>query len=232
MRFIYLYIMLLMASLFYVEISCFNKKDSTRMSTEKKEFEIPPTEDLMREHGVLNRILLIYEEIIERINHNTFPQEELAQAVAIIKEFIQNYHEKLEENYLFPLFEKAKKEIRLVKTLRNQHNKGREITSRLLDITQLKNKHDSKIKREIKSLLKKFVRMYRPHEAREDTVLFPKVRSLISENQFKELGEKFEALEHELFGEKGFENIVKKVEAIEKNLGIYRLEQFTPDLKK
>ena len=36
------------------------------MKQEEKEEEIPPTEDLMREHGVLNRILLIYEEIIKR----------------------------------------------------------------------------------------------------------------------------------------------------------------------
>ena len=70
--------------------------------------------------------------------------------------------------------------------------------------------------------------MYRPHEAREDTVLFPQVRSLISEQEFKDLSEKFEDLEHELFGPEGFENMIKKVEDIEKNLGIYNLDQFTP----
>jgi hypothetical protein len=30
--------------------------------------EIPPTEDLMREHGVLKRILLIYEDVILRLH--------------------------------------------------------------------------------------------------------------------------------------------------------------------
>lgn len=32
-----------------------------------EEEEISPAEDLMREHGVLNRILLIYEEAVSRV---------------------------------------------------------------------------------------------------------------------------------------------------------------------
>ena len=36
------------------------------------------------------------------------------------------------------------------------------------------------------------------------------------------------ALEHELFGKKGFERMVKKVEDIEKELDIYNLDKFTP----
>jgi len=80
----------------------------------------------------------------------------------------------------------------------------------------------------VRNLLQKFITMYRPHEAREDTELFPLVRSLISEKEFKELGEKTDELEHKLFGKNGFEMMIKKVEGIEKELGIYKLEQFTP----
>ena len=32
--------------------------------------EVSAVEDLMREHGVLNRLLLIYEEIIRRLHNN------------------------------------------------------------------------------------------------------------------------------------------------------------------
>src|SRR5262245_27405100 len=35
--------------------------DAPKKGAGKKEADIPPTEDLMREHGVLRRILLIYE---------------------------------------------------------------------------------------------------------------------------------------------------------------------------
>ena len=70
--------------------------------------------------------------------------------------------------------------------------------------------------------------MYEPHEAREDTVLFPALRSVVSKHEFDALGEDFEKKEHQLFGEEGFEKMVERVASIEKSLGIYELAQFTP----
>ena len=68
-----------------------------------------------------------------------------------------------------------------------------------------------------------------PHEAREDTVLFPAFRKIVSRNEYDSLGEEFEKNEHRLFGEDGFEMMVNKVAGIEKALGIYELSQFTPE---
>ena len=70
--------------------------------------------------------------------------------------------------------------------------------------------------------------MYAPHEAREDTVLFPAIREVVSKKEYEALGEEFEKREHELFGEKGFEGMVERVADIEKQLGILELSQFTP----
>lgn len=207
----------------------FSNEKVANMKIKEKEEEIPPTEDLMREHGVLNRILLIYEEIIKRVESNDeFPLDALTRSVTLIKDFIENYHEHLEETYIFPLFQKNNKEISLVKTLIKQHDQGRVVTGKIQKLATPELLKVEKNKKEIISLLKKFIRMYRPHEAREDTILFPQVRSLISEKEFKELGEMFEDTERKLFGEEGFTGIVKRVEAIEKSLGIYKLEQFTP----
>ncbi len=193
------------------------------------EDDIPLTEDLMREHGVLDRVLLIYEEIMRRIDKNVpFSTKMLEQAVNIIKTFIEEYHEKMEENYLFPLFEKHKTEVRLVRTLKLQHTRGREITGKIKNILAGKTELDQRQKKMLKGLLQQFITMYRPHESRENTVLFPKVRGLMSEKEFKEMGEKFDDIEHQLFGKNGYQNMVDKVAALEKELGIYNLEQFTP----
>jgi hypothetical protein len=70
--------------------------------------------------------------------------------------------------------------------------------------------------------------MYRPHEAREDTVLFPSLYKLISAKQIADLGEQFEEKEHQLLGAEGFEKAVDDVAAVEKQLGIYDLSKFTP----
>ncbi len=191
---------------------------------------IPCTEDLMREHGLLNRVLLIYEEIIKQIDKQQPTTIPIAQAaVGIIKEFIEKYHEKLEEDYIFPLFEQQKKELPLISTLRRQHKQGRAITSRLQCLLGKRRVH-KRIEQEIKMLMQKFITMYRAHESREDTVVFPAVRTLVTQEEFERLGKLFEQKEEELFGKDGFASVLKQVEELEKKLGIYNLELFSPHL--
>jgi hypothetical protein len=56
---------------------------------EEKETEVGPPEDLMREHGVLKRVLLIYGEVLRRIDSKQdFPPEALADAARIIRSFV------------------------------------------------------------------------------------------------------------------------------------------------
>jgi hemerythrin-like domain-containing protein len=193
--------------------------------------DISPSEDLMREHGLLNRILLIYDTCkLHLINVEPFPLDALLNSALIIRSFIEEYHEKLEEDFLFPRFIKANHLVDLVKVLKYQHNAGRNITEQIINFGKMPDLIDMGDKQKLIKLLDDFDRMYRPHEAREDTVLFPEVRKIISRNEYFALGEDFEKKEHELFGENGFETMVEKVADIEKQLEIYELTKFTPDL--
>lgn len=71
------------------------------------EEDVSPTEDLMREHGVLKRVILVYREALRRLaTREDLPPETLAGAARIIRVFIEDYHEKLEEDFLFPRFRK------------------------------------------------------------------------------------------------------------------------------
>lgn len=190
---------------------------------------VGPAEDLMREHGVLNRILLIYDEGIHRIRaHGTLAPDPLQSAAGIIKRFLEDYHEKLEEDHLFPRFERAKKLTDLVTTLRAQHLAGRKITGEVLALTTATGFSTDKNRIRVADQLAQFVRMYRPHEAREDTILFPAFRDLVSKKEYFHLGESFEAKETKVLGERGFERIVEEVAAIERDLGIHDLNAFTP----
>jgi hemerythrin-like domain-containing protein len=196
---------------------------------QEEEEEVAPPEDLMREHGVLKRVILVYGEVLRRIDaKQDFPPEALAEASGIIRSFIEDYHEKLEEQFLFPRFEKANQLVDLVKVLREQHQAGRrvtDVTMRFANLGSLKNESE---RGRLADSMREFIRMYNPHEAREDTVLFPAFHKLVSRHEFDSLGEDFEKKENELFGEDGFEKMVDKVAGIEKRLGIYELSQFTP----
>src|SRR6476469_2240251 len=70
--------------------------------------EVSPPEDLMQEHGLLKRVLLIYDTCRMHLENKTaFPAEAITNSANIIRTFIEDYHEKQEENYLFPRFKKA-----------------------------------------------------------------------------------------------------------------------------
>jgi len=197
---------------------------------EEKEKKVSPPEDLMQEHGLLNRILLIYDRYKSNlVNKQSIDPAILLQSAGIIRSFVEDYHEKQEENYLFPRFQKANQMTDLVRVLKQQHDAGRAITDQLLQLGKTKSLTDTESQK-LTELLSKFNDMYRPHEAREDTILFPAFRKLVSQHEYDSLGEEFEQNEHKRFGEDGFETMVSKVADIEKQLDIYELAQFTPSV--
>jgi hemerythrin-like domain-containing protein len=185
-------------------------------------------EDLMKEHGVLNRCLLVYEEVIRRVQEKKeIPPQLLFQTADLIKRFVEDYHEKNEENYIFPVFMKNGKMTDLVETLLAQHKAGRQVTARILQFSEPATFKDSANQFKIVDPCEKFIRMYRPHKAREDTVLFPALRTILSPEEVEALGDRMEEDESKVLGNQGFEKSVAVVEAIEKQLGIYDLIQFT-----
>lgn len=195
---------------------------------DQPEEEVGATEDLMREHGVLNRILLIFEEGLRRVR----AKEEVTPDVfhhpaTLVRRFVEDYHEKLEENFIFPEFEKRHKLVDLVQILRLQHQAGRRVTDAILRNAVPDQFRKEEARQEVVHRCEAFIRMYRPHEAREDTVLFPALRKITPARRLKDLGEQFEKEEDRLFGEEGFEKTVDQVAALEKQLGIYDLSQFT-----
>jgi hemerythrin-like domain-containing protein len=211
--------------------ACADVSNKESVTTIKE--EISASEDLMREHGILNRLLLIYQEIARRIeDQQTFPIDTLQKAAQLVRNFLEDYHEKLEEEYIFPRFEQANQLVDLVKTLKEQHQVGRELTNYILSHANEDSLKQSNQRADLSQFLHLYIRMFRPHEAREDTVLFPAFRKLISRKEYASLGDKFEDREHQLFGSDGFENIVSCVADIEQQLGIYNLSTFTPELKK
>lgn len=214
-------------------MACTGKGGSERVPAvsgeSKGDEDVSPPEDLMREHGVLNRILLLYEECARRLDtKEAVPIEVVATAADLIRRFIEGYHEKNEEDFLFPRFEKANQLVDLVGTLRRQHQAGRVLTETILRLSNRTAIERSNDRGDLIVALRKFTHMYRPHEAREDTVLFPAFRRLMTPKEFDALGEQFEDREHELFGKDGFENIVEQVGGLEKQIGTYELDAFTP----
>ncbi len=181
------------------------------------EEKVVPGEDLMREHGVLNRALLVYEAWLDT---PVPPAHVLDGTANLIHRFIEGYHEKIEEDELFLRLEKAGQLTALTKILRQQHRAGRFLTQQILA------SHGDRAK--ASPHIRAFIRMYRPHEAREDTDLFPAFHRLVGDKEYERIGERLEEREHEILGQDGFEKAVQQVAALENMIGISDLAQFTP----
>ena len=142
-----------------------------------------------------------------------FDSAVISDCAKLVQDFIENYHE---EEFLFPRFPKANQLVDLVTTLLEQHQAGRNITLKILkSAPQLRS--DAAAKRDCINAMQAFVTMY--HAAREDTVLFPKLRDIVSGDEFDAIGEEMEKREHEHFGEDGFEKAVAHVADLETKVG-------------
>ena len=198
---------------------------------DKDEDEVSPTEDLMREHGVLRRLLLVYGDVIRRLEANQeVKPDPIAHAAKLMRAFIEDYHERDEEEYIFPRFVKANKLTDLVSVLAQQHQAGRKLTADIERLATAPSLTSASNRHAMAESMRQFVRMYEPHAAREDTVLFPAFAKLVSDKELHKLMDTFEQKEKALpLGD--FEKMVADVSGIEKTLGLYDLAQFTPVTK-
>lgn len=197
----------------------------------EKDEEVEAAEDLMREHGVLRRALLVYSEAQSRLSGGTgdIPVSALRDAATLFRTFGEDYHERaLEEKHVFPVLAKlGGQHAQLSKVLEQQHDRGREITAYLSAVTGGGRIADANAK-PLASALATFVRMYQHHAAIEDTVIFPAWKAAISKSQYHELSGQFEDLEQKMFGRDGFEDAVARIEKIEEAFGLADLSKLTP----
>jgi hemerythrin-like domain-containing protein len=202
-----------------------SKPDETKMGG-----EVTATEDLMREHGILRRALLVYSATAIKLRGNAsgIAPDALQKTAKLFRAFGEEYHEqKLEEAFIFPAVKKAGGEAATYPDiLVAQHNRGREITDYIINVTQGAKLGASNSEPMAKAL-EAFVLMYRNHAAREDTIIFPAWKQTMTGKQLDEMNDKFEDIEHEQFGEDGFEDAVKQIAAIESSLALADISQFT-----
>jgi len=204
---------------------------SARSETKEAEPEVTATEDLMREHGVIRRALLVYYEVIPRLRTDPagINAAALQKTAKLFRAFGEDYHERmLEEQHIFPMIRKQSKAMSVyADILIEQHNRGREITEYVLAVTKT-GKISSAHAEPLAKVFESFTLMYENHAAREDTIVFPAWKKNFNNKQLDEISDQFEDIEHKMFGKDGFEDAERQISGIEESLGFGNLAQFTP----
>jgi hemerythrin-like domain-containing protein len=196
-----------------------------------KSIQIQAGEDLMQEHGILGRTLLIYEELADLFEHDKpDPQDCLPGATEIIIKYVQGQHERVEELLIFPALTKANALPDLVSVLVTQHKVGHELTNTIKKKTEQGSHKTKQGRLDLANLLKMFSTMFRPHMLREDTVIFPRLHEIMNEAQYEELSTKVQSLESNMVNSTDLGSILRQLEGIEGALGIHNLAKFTAEI--
>ena len=197
----------------------------------KDEPEVTAAEDLMREHGVIRRALLVYAHVAGtlRTAPGSVDVAALRGTAQLFRAFGEDYHERmLEEQHIFPVVRKMKGEAaRYPDILIAQHARGREITDYVLTLTGAARLGASDGE-PLARALERLALMYQHHAAREDTIVFPAWKTNFSNAELDQIGDEFEAIERKMFGGEGFEDAVRKIGSIEAAFGLSDISQFTP----
>ena len=193
--------------------------------------EVSAVEDLMREHGVLRRILIVYREAGGWLaqGRTDFDAAALGQAADLFRAFGEDYHEReLEEQHIFPQLVKAGGlGAALVPVLLAQHARGREATA-FVRARSASGKIADQDAPALARVMLDFARMYEAHTAFEDTVAFQAWRQSMTDKEREAATERFEKIERSHFGGGGgFEMAVGQVAQIEQKLGLHDLARYT-----
>ena len=197
---------------------------------DEDEKEVGAVEDLMREHGVIRRAILVYRDMATKLRAKpaSLDPELLHRTATMFRAFGEDYHEKkLEETHIFPTIKKARgPAAAYVDVLIAQHQRGRELTDYILAVVA-KGAIATGDAETLTRVLDSVELMYEHHAAREDTIVFPAWKNALSAQQLDEMGETFEEIEHRQFGKDGFEDAVAQIAQIEGALGMADIAQFT-----
>lgn len=169
------------------------------------------SEDLMYEHALLDRIILLLEHINIKLVDDldiSKKMEQIIILITIVKDFIENFHEKMEEKYIFPYFSKHEKYKEYINILIFQHIESNKITNKIIEYAKENNK-------ELNSMIHQFIYMYRAHANRENTIIFKKIKKIIPIDEYKKISEKMDLLEDEQFGKGAYDKFLKMIIDIE-----------------
>jgi hemerythrin-like domain-containing protein len=185
-----------------------------------------PGEELMTEHGILKRVLLVYRAAADQLAAGQTPPEgAIPDAAQIISDYVESLHEGLEEAYVFPRVQHQEPD--LIRTLLIQHDRGRHLTAAIIT-TAGGDLRSAGARNDLLTYLDRFVRMYEPHEAWEDTVVYPALRAVTPQRTLDLLAERFADEANRQIGDPALTVILDRVTGVEQQLGVGNLNTFTP----
>jgi hemerythrin-like domain-containing protein len=187
-----------------------------------------PAEGLLLAHGLAERVMLAYERMIK--DWKLLREADLSlvgRTAQIAKACLADCHERNEERWLFPLFREEGYLEEMVAALAEQHEAGREVTEKIIDLTAPGRIRTETQMNMLMTLCRSYIFMYRPHLSRENSDLFPRLSRIASREELDDIARNMSATTRDVLGEEAFAGQLRAMAEIEQSLEIHDVRSYT-----
>ena len=179
--------------------------------------EKKPTEILEEEHHFIKKVVGAMAILAEELEQG---KEVEAKTLANIADFMRTFGDKChhgkEETHLFPALERKGVPMRgcPIGALVAEHQKGRTLVKELAQAADEYSKGTSGARESLLKSLRGLTDLYPNHIWKEDYLAFPMANKVLTEEEQRELSEKFEMVENEIGKDvhHRFEELAKELE--------------------
>jgi hemerythrin-like domain-containing protein len=158
-------------------------------------------DDLSHEHELIRRMLSVLELLTRELQLDKLgAAADLREAIRFARGFADRCHHGKEERLLFPLIAGKNETVANmpVRILTSKHDAGRTLIKDLEDALPGIEAGDAGATAHAAQALTLYTRMLRKHIDKEENIVFPLARTLISQEVADKLAEQFEAVEQEM----------------------------------
>jgi len=180
------------------------------------------TEVLKDEHRVIERMINLLKVASEKLNSGEDVSAEIfRKSIDFIRTFADKCHHGKEENILFNEMESRgmPREGGPIGIMLMEHDEGRRFVKGLAEAIEKYEKYNKDAQNEIIRNALGYAELLTQHIFKEDNILYPMADQMFSNEDQKELIERFDKVEQEM-GEGIHHKYVELVEKLEKELGI------------
>lgn len=198
-------------------------------------------EVMMREHGLFERLLLVYEEAAVRLGGErpialVFDGEPgfvtvggvISAAARMIRRVAEDGHFAIEEKLIFSRLRKDGIEPSLIDELSKQHRQARALTNALSAYVEKNGAREGDA--ELVAMLGAYARLSRAHASREETLVYPAARVTQSEQAYAKLSD--ELARASTFNQDSWARTESELVAMEMALGIHDMRPYAPAMSR
>jgi hemerythrin-like domain-containing protein len=176
-----------------------------------------PTEDLMNEHRVIERMLRVVDRACDRIEKGQEVEQELfVSAADFFKNFADKCHHSKEEKLLFEKMQErgVSGEVGPIAVMLREHQDGRVHVKRIAELSATK--MSKKTKDGLVKASRSYMDLLSKHIQKEDNILYPMANQILTKDDQEELLKGFEEVEEKVMGPGVHERYHHMIEGWEK----------------